>query len=70
METTLRIIAKAISWQSLGVIVMTAIGYAHTGSISSAISLASSTFVISSITYVFHEKLWQRISWGRSTTLG
>ena len=66
METTKRTIVKAISWQSLGIIVMSIIGYMHTGSISSAMSLAGSTFIISSVTYVFHEKFWQRISWGKS----
>lgn len=68
METTQRTIVKAISWQSLGIIVMTAIGYIHTGSLSSAMSLAGSSLIISSIFYVFHEKLWQRVSWGKSAS--
>lgn len=70
METTQRTIVKAISWQSLGIIVMSIIGYLHTGSISSALSLAGSTLVVSSITYIFHEKFWQRISWGKSAQQG
>lgn len=67
METTQRTILKAISWQSIGIIVMTAIGYIHTGSFGSAMSLAGSTLVLSSVIYIFHEKLWQRISWGKTT---
>lgn len=65
METTKRTIVKTISWQSLGIIVMSIIGYIHTGSLTTAISLASSTVLISSVTFIFHEKLWQRIAWGK-----
>ncbi len=66
METTQRTIVKTISWQSLGIIVMSIIGYLHTGSLTTALSLAGSTVLISSVSYIFHEKLWPRISWGKT----
>lgn len=67
METTQRTIVKAASWQSLGIFVMTAIGYLHTGSFGTAMSLAGSSILVSSVMYIIHEKLWQRVSWGKST---
>lgn len=70
IETTRRTLVKAVSWQTLGIIVMTLLGFVHTGSITSALSLASSSFVISTVAYVFHEKFWQRVSWGKVRRMG
>ena len=64
METTKRTIVKALSWQILGLLMMTMISYLHTGSMTSVLSLAGTSTVIGLISYVIHEKLWQRISWG------
>ncbi len=66
METTKRTIVKAVSWQSLGLVVMAVIGYAHTGSVTSALSLAGTSSVLSLVCYVLHERLWQRVSWGHA----
>jgi len=67
MDTPLRTVVKAISWQLLGLIVITLISYSHTGSIRSAISLASTSAILGTISYIIHERLWQRIRWGKTT---
>ena len=67
METTKRTIVKALSWQALGLFVMTVIGYVHIGSMTSALSLAGTSTVLGLISYVIHEKLWQRVRWGNLT---
>nr|CAA6830171.1 MAG: Unknown protein [uncultured Thiotrichaceae bacterium] len=65
METTLRTTSKAVTWQLLGFVVMTLLGYYYTGSLSSAASLAGSSMTTGFIFYFLHEKLWQKISWGK-----
>ncbi|HSH43400.1 MAG TPA: DUF2061 domain-containing protein [Arenicellales bacterium] len=69
METPTRTIAKAVSWQLLGLLSMTLIGYLFTGSVMAAGSLAVVTTVIGAVCYVLHERIWNRISWGRSDAL-
>ncbi len=56
-----RIIAKAISWQIVGLIAMTVIGYAFTGSIEAGGSLAIVSTMAGFLTYVIHEKIWNAI---------
>lgn len=65
METPRRTIAKAVSWQLLGLVSMTLIGYLFTGSVAAAGSLAMVTTLCGAVCYVFHERAWNRISWGR-----
>lgn len=65
MESTRRTISKALSWQLLGLIVMTVISFCFTGSVSSAISLSLTSMLSGLIFYIAHEKVWQRIQWGK-----
>lgn len=65
METTLRTVIKAVSWQVLGIAVMSAIAYLHTSSISTALSMAGTTSALGFVSYFIHEKLWQRVNWGK-----
>ncbi|MEZ5535651.1 MAG: DUF2061 domain-containing protein [Thiolinea sp.] len=51
--------------QLSGFIVMTLIGYWYTGSLSNAASLAGSSMVSGFVFYFVHEKIWQKISWGK-----
>ncbi len=65
METTLRTIAKAVSWQALGLIVMTVITYAVTGSVAEGGLIATIGAITGMATYVLHEQAWAHVSWGR-----
>jgi uncharacterized membrane protein len=65
-DTTLRTIAKAVSWQALGLIVMTAIAFVITGSVAEGGLVALTGAATGLVAYVLHERLWARISWGRS----
>lgn len=65
MESPTRTIAKAVSWQLLGLLSMTLIGYLFTGSVTAAGSLAVVTTMIGAVCYVLHERIWNRIPWGR-----
>lgn len=65
MESTTRTIAKTASWQMLGLLSMALIGYVFTGSFLTAGSLALVTALSGTICYVMHERVWNRIAWGR-----
>lgn len=65
MESPRRTIAKAVSWQTLGLFTMAVIGFFFTGSIMAAGSMAIVTTFSGAVCYVLHERAWNRIVWGR-----
>lgn len=65
METPKRTFAKAVSWQLLGLLSMAVIGWFFTGSLAAAGSMAAVTAICGSVCYVLHERVWNRIAWGR-----
>ncbi len=68
MDSTKRTIAKAVSWQTLGIFSMTLLGYINIGSFLAALSLAVSASLTSFFVFFLHEKVWNRIRWGRSSS--
>ena len=65
METTRRTMAKALSWQASGLVVMTAVTYAVTGSVAEGGLVALAGSAAGMVSYVIHERVWARIAWGR-----
>lgn len=65
MDTTSRTVLKALTWQALGIVTMTALGYPHTGSVLSALTLAVSASASGFVFYLLHEKIWNAVRWGR-----
>lgn len=65
MDRPQRTVVKAITWQALGLLTMTAIGYAVTGSVSAGGSIAVVGAAAGVVCYVLHERIWARIRWGR-----
>ena len=66
MESPLRSIVKALTWQVLGLITMTALAYIATGDIGAASGLALGAAATSLVFFFLHERIWALISWGRS----
>jgi uncharacterized membrane protein len=65
MEQKKRTKIKAQTWQSMGFIVKTLLGYLNTGYLRSAGGLAVATFVTGTIMFIIHERVWEKINWGR-----
>lgn len=65
METKRRTICKAITWQTSGLIVMSLIGYAMTGSFEAATGFAFIVAGLGAVLFVLHERLWSRVAWGQ-----
>lgn len=64
-EKPIRSIAKAVSWRIIGTLDTLLISYLLTGKISLAASIATVDFITKMILYFFHERLWNKISWGK-----
>jgi len=65
MESTVRIVIKSVTWQLLGILTMTLLGYIQTGVILSAFLLAISASSSGFVFFFIHEKIWSRVTWGR-----
>ena len=65
METTARTFVKAVTWQAVGIMVMAVTSFAVTGSWWKATVLSMSSCTISLFIYLLHERIWQKVAWGR-----
>ena len=64
-EKPIRSVVKAISWRVIGTLDTLLISYLLTGELTIAASIASVDFVTKMFLYFFHERLWNRINWGK-----
>lgn len=64
-ERKKRTVAKAITWQIIGFVVMMCIAFFYTGTTQMALSMTIITTLTSSVSYVIHERIWNRINWGK-----
>ncbi|WP_422083680.1 DUF2061 domain-containing protein [Ulvibacterium sp.] len=64
-DKPIRSIAKAISWRIIGTLDTLLVSYLLTGKVVLAASIASIDFVTKMVLYFFHERIWNRIGWGK-----
>ncbi|WP_062056249.1 DUF2061 domain-containing protein [Aquimarina longa] len=64
-EKPVRSIVKAVSWRVIGTLDTLIVSYILTSEIVLATSIASVDFVTKMILYFFHERIWNRIKWGK-----
>jgi uncharacterized membrane protein len=65
MDSTIRLFAKAVSWQVAGFLSMMLIGFLFTGSVVASSGIALVGSLAGFISYFFHEMIWSRVAWGR-----
>lgn len=65
-DTPRRSLVKTISWRLTGSGATFLISYAIAGSFSVAGTIAIVQLVSNTVLYFIHERLWNRISWGRT----
>ena len=56
---------KALIWNAIGLLMMTTVGFLATGSIAAGGIMAAINTVIGFLMYLFSERVWARIGWGR-----
>ncbi|MFS4417755.1 DUF2061 domain-containing protein [Maribacter sp. 2307ULW6-5] len=64
-ERPLRSVVKAISWRVIGTLDTLLISYLLTGEVTIAASIATIDFITKMFLYFFHERLWNKITWGK-----
>lgn len=57
---------KSISWRIIGTLDTIVISYLVTGTLSFALSIGAIELVTKMGLYVVHERVWNRIQWGKS----
>jgi uncharacterized membrane protein len=65
MDSTVRSIAKAISWRITGSASTFIISYVVVGDVKIASAIAIVQLTMNTILYFLHERLWNRVTWGR-----
>lgn len=64
-EKTIRSVAKTISWRVIGTLDTILISWLITGTFALALSIGTIELVTKMILYFFHERLWNKIKWGK-----
>jgi uncharacterized membrane protein len=64
-EKPVRSIAKALSWRIVGTVDTLVVSYVLSGEIALAASIASVDFLTKLILYFFHERVWNKVKWGK-----
>jgi len=65
-EKAYRSLIKTISWRVLGTVDTMIISYLVTGSLAMAASIGSIEVFTKMILYYFHERTWDKLSFGRT----
>ena len=64
-DKPLRSVTKALSWRLIGTLDTLIVSYVLIGEIGLATSIASVDFLTKLILYFFHERIWNKINWGK-----
>ena len=65
MDSKIRLLTKAVTWQIAGFFTMALIGFVFTGSVAASSGIAFAGSVAGFLAYFVHELLWSKIAWGR-----
>ena len=64
-DTKSRSIVKAISWKTTAIIISFVVGYYVSGSWALSAEITGIAAAVGLVAYYFHERIWNRIEWGR-----
>lgn len=64
-ERLSRSLLKSVSWRIIGTIDTIIISYLITGKLAFALSIGVIELVTKMILYVVHERVWNKIKWGK-----
>jgi len=65
MDMKRRSWAKSLSWRIVGIVILGSITYLFTHSWGETASITFIFHAIRLVLYYFHERVWERIEWGR-----
>lgn len=64
-DSNLRSLVKAVSWRALGTLDTFLLSWLITGEVKLAAAIGGTEVITKMALYWFHERAWNRISWGR-----
>lgn len=64
-EKPMRSVIKTISWRVIGTLDTILISWLITGHIALALSIGSVELITKMVLYFFHERIWNKIKWGK-----
>ena len=67
MDRKSRSLVKSLTWRITGIILLGVIAYLITGNMREMTIITILFHSIRFVLYYFHERLWERISWGKIT---
>ena len=70
IDTPKRSLVKTVSWRITGSGATFLISYLISGNFTVAGSIATIQLVSNTILYFIHERIWNRIRWGQTTSTG
>ncbi len=65
METRFRSLAKAVCWRMVALVILATVSYIFTRSFKETGLITGVYTVIQIAVYWAHERVWQRVRWGR-----
>ena len=65
MESHARSWAKSVAWRIIGIIILGGISYAITRNWEQTTIITVIFHTVRLILYYFHERAWERVSWGK-----
>ena len=65
-ETAVRSLVKAYSYRCCGTLTTIAISYGITGQLVVSLAIGATEMILKPFIYWCHERVWSRISWGRT----
>lgn len=65
-DTNNRSLVKTISWRLVVLVTDFSIAYLFTKNVDLSSKLAIAKLVVASVFYFFHERFWNRLTWGKS----
>jgi len=64
-DSRLRSLVKSITWRVMGIIILAGLAWWFTGNVEQTTLITVTFHGIRVILYYFHERIWERIKWGR-----
>ncbi|PKH52402.1 hypothetical protein CXF68_17610 [Tenacibaculum sp. Bg11-29] len=64
-ENPWRSFVKSVSWRVIGTIDTVLISWLITGELALAFSIGSIELITKMVLYFFHERIWNKIKWGK-----
>ena len=64
MDSKIRLLTKAVTWQIAGFFTMMLISFLFTGSVTASGAIAIAGSIAGFVSYFVHEVVWSKIAWG------